>query len=632
MRNRYTFRFKLLATFWVCSLLTLLPPTIYYYRMIYKEVSAEAKRNAVRELDHLWIIMREQEPGDIGQLQTWIMELGKSFEFRITYISEDGVVLAESSVSPADVPMMENLSSRAEIMQARSQKSSVLIRYSRATHTDEIYAAMLVPSRGGVPAGILRIMVPFTGEKSLIGRLSGAFLALIATIFTMTFFLSYLLARRLSNPISTIVDATKSIGTRDFRGRIHMSPTQELYPLAQSINQMAERIAHNIQTITEQKQQLEAVFHGMQEGVMVLSSRGRIQTINQALCKLVVSPPMCIGRKPLEVFMSLELQEACDKVLSSPVDVDAPPYDLQVVLGMDRTYDVNIVRLQDQQRGMGAIVVFHDITELKRLEKVRRDFVANVSHELRTPLTSIKGYTETLLADPQIDMDTRSSFLQIILKNTNQMVKMVDDLLQLARLEAKQSAPKLVPVDAGEALSAAWKACTPLAEAKGIRLETDFPEENTEVLADFEQLVQVFRNLLENGIRYSPADEALLVSCRVQRHRCQFGIHDKGPGVPRQHQQRIFERFYRIERHRNTRSGSTGLGLAICRHIVQNHGGRIWVQSPSPEDMKGSTFFFTLKRASEEDYRQEESGWQEESRADASSAPVPSAPPSPLRR
>jgi two-component system phosphate regulon sensor histidine kinase PhoR len=295
--------------------------------------------------------------------------------------------------------------------------------------------------------------------------------------------------------------------------------------------------------------------------------------------------------------MSLELQAACDRLLTSKTTRPGDVMSLQMALGSDRFYDVHIGALAGPGKGGGAVVVFHDISELKRLEKVRQDFVANVSHELRTPLTSIKGYAETLLSDNEPDSQTLTSFLQVILKNANHMVKMVDDLLQLARLEGKSEPPQFVPVDAVDALSAAWKACLPMADAKSIKLVNTLPAAGVNVIADQDQIVQVFLNLIENGIKYSPAGETLQVSHSVDGGMVTFSVRDNGPGIPKHHQKRIFERFYRVEKHRGSTSGSTGLGLAICRHIIQNHGGSISVQSPNPDSLKGSTFQFTMRAA-----------------------------------
>ncbi len=363
---------------------------------------------------------------------------------------------------------------------------------------------------------------------------------------------------------------------------------------------MAENTGRRFLTLTAQRQELEAVFNAMRDGVMVLDARGRTRTVNRALLELLDPHTKALGRRPLEVILSLGLQEACDRVLTSKDPFQVFPHFLPIVIGEGRTFEVNIVRLPAEGEEAGAVVVFHDMSRLKQIEKVRQDFVANVSHELRTPLTSIKGYTETLLADPQPKAEVLSSFLEVILKNTNHMVKMVDDLLQLARIEVRQGAFQPAPVNPTEALMAAWKACLPGAQARQVNLVNLVAEEGTDVSADFDQLVRVFRNLIENAIRYSPEGGTITVEGHAEGNTVTLSVQDEGPGIPKQHQQRIFERFYRIEKNRSSDLGGTGLGLAICRHIMLNHGGLIWVQSPGPGRTNGATFYFTMVRAKEQ--------------------------------
>ena len=418
--------------------------------------------------------------------------------------------------------------------------------------------------------------IPWSSFKERFDRLSETVLFVILLAFAVIALLSYALIRQMDKPVHSLTKAMEAIGEGDYGQRLHFQPKHEFYPLAQSINRMAVLIDQQIQTITEQKQQLEAVFNGMKEGVMVLDSRGRLTSVNRALSEIIPNVARGLGRRPLEVTMSLELQKACDYVLHNGTDLESYPYMLQIALrGGENIYDVGIVRLQDRQGNIGAIVVFHDISELKRLEKVRQDFVANVSHELRTPLTSIKGYTETLLAQTEQDPETLASFLSIILKNTNHMVKMVDDLLHLASLDAQTGSVKATPVNAAEALGVAWKACAPLADAKAVSLVHSLPGQGLEVSVDFDQLVQVFRNLLENAIKYSPSGDNIEVGYENDGKRVTINVQDNGPGIPKQHQQRIFERFYRVEKHRGNLPGSTGLGLSLCRHIIVNNGSRI---------------------------------------------------------
>jgi two-component system phosphate regulon sensor histidine kinase PhoR len=414
---------------------------------------------------------------------------------------------------------------------------------------------------------------------------AGFFLALTNLIFLI----------RTNRSVSILAEAADCIGQGKVRALAQFYPGQYLYPLAKSIRENAERVESFIQTITEQKSQLESILDGIEEGILVLNSAGRINSSNRAARSMFSSVPELKGRRPLEVIRIPELQAACNRVLTNEIH----SFHSEVTIGADRFYHVHIVRVEQSAGEYGAIIALHDISELKRLEKVRRDFVANASHELRTPLTSIKGYTEMLLSDEN-DPEVRNSCLEVILKNTDNMIKIVNDLLQLARVEDYHCSSDLGPVRAGEVLAEALKACAPLAEQRNVQIQNDLPPQGPLVRADFDQLVQVFRNLLENALRYSPPGSKVEVFCREQDGKVTLAVGDCGPGIPRQDQQRIFERFFRVERHRGKEAGSTGLGLAICRHILRNHGGTIWVESPRRGMFSGSTFFFTLPAEKEQ--------------------------------
>ncbi|MGC8490179.1 MAG: sensor histidine kinase [Syntrophobacteraceae bacterium] len=411
---------------------------------------------------------------------------------------------------------------------------------------------------------------------------AGFFLALLSLVFIV----------KTNHSVGILSRAADSIGQGKVGPLTQFYPGQYLYPLAKSIRENAERVESYIKTITEQKSQLESILDGIEEGILLLNSSGRIDSSNRAARNMFSSVVELRGRRPLEVIRSTELQAACGRVLANEIH----SFHSEVVMGTDRFYHVHIVRVEQSLGDYGAIIALHDISELKRLEKVRRDFVANASHELRTPLTSIKGYTEMLLND-ESDPEVRTSCLEVISKNTDSMIKLVNDLLQLARVEDYDNTTDMRPVRTGEALMEAWKACAPLAERKNIGLESPLLQEGPLVLADFDQLVQVFRNLLENGLRYSEAGGKVDVFAQEQDGRVTIGVGDSGPGIPRKDQQRIFERFFRVERHRGKEAGSTGLGLAICRHILRNHGGGIWVESPRQGMSSGSIFFFTLPAA-----------------------------------
>lgn len=570
------------------------------YTGVRERLVNDAKAQAVQDLNLVhWLLKQHGLFKSLAEVQEWVKGIADSQGSRISYIDETGKVIVDSQFSLEAISQLDNFGTRPEILQARKGAVGVLIRLSTLTQREHIFVAKQVEPSGALPPGILRLAIPFWEMNRALDQFSRGIKVVVALSFAGMLLAVFIWRRELRKPVRQVMEAMEKIGTLKFGEILRFPARHELQPLADCLNHMNRQIRERFRIIGDEKEQLEAVLEGMQEGVMVLDARGRIQRINRSLSKIATRAPITIGRQPMEVFMSYEIQEACDSLLASTDQSRTQRVNLQVELERERTYDVNIVKLREPDGTVALIVVFHNISQLKRLEKVRQDFVANVSHELRTPLTSIKGYTETLLGDAEFTKESAAPFLQIILKNTNHMVMIVDDLLQLARLEARDQQIELQPVNILDALVAAWKACGPLAEVKKSVLENLLPQEGLFVYGDMDRLVQVFRNLLENAIKFSPEGATVSVSCEEGDTMVTLRVKDHGVGIPLAHQQRIFERFYRIEKHRDRESGSTGLGLAICRHIVLNHGGQLWVQSPNPGEITGSTFFFTLRRAPE---------------------------------
>ena len=421
----------------------------------------------------------------------------------------------------------------------------------------------------------------------------GAALALAGAVF-------WFFTRRLAQSLTEVIDVARAIGDGDYHRRLHLLPGGEFSALAGAVNQMARGIEANIATIVAQKTQLQAILDGMREAVMVLDAAGRVRVANPALARIAPIAGDPSGRRPIEVIPSPELQMACDRLLGDPDAAAAAEASgavtLETQLGPGRYYEVSLVRLGGEAAAEGgAVLVFHDVSETRKLSRVRRDFAANVTHELRTPLTSIKGYAETLLgAAPELGPDKRR-FLEVILKNANHMSKMVDDILNLARLEDGQGPAPDARAEPAAALADAIRECEPQAQARRLELERRLPAPGLAVACDPGQMAQVWRNLLENAIRFGPEGSRIVLAgvADADRGVATFSVLDQGPGIPPEERQRVFERFYRVERHRSKTPGSTGLGLAIVRHIVERHGGRVWVERGRGE-MTGAAFHFTL--------------------------------------
>ncbi len=579
------FRTRLLAYFWIILILSLGMPAFYIYHALEKEILAEETQNAFLELDLAqWLISGRAPFEDARQLNLWCAELGKKLKYRITIISANGRVMADSSIPFDEIQNLENHADREEFIGARQHGKASSIRYSVTVKRKLIYAAKAFEAPG-IPQGVLRVAIPLSLVESRLAYFAHRFWLILFFFLVVTGILNYIMARNMEAPIQKIIQSLRSIGDGNYDEYVDMDAGFEFFELSMGINEMTHKIRQNIALINQQKQELEAVLEGMQEGVMLLDADGKIKTSNQALSFLARCVPTCIGHRPLEVFLAPEIQAACDAVLKGESHVQ-----LRVAVDAETIYEVNVVAIPSG----GAVAVFHDISELIRLEKVRQDFVANVSHELRTPLTSIKGYAETLLDKKMNLSETAEKFLQTILKNANHMSNIVNDLLELTKLQQKDHHPlQLTPLNAMACFQSAWDTCLPMAQDKGIRLESKFTDP-VMVLAEENALIQVFRNLLDNAIRHSDPNTTITLLLDVKNGKTLFGVQDEGPGIAKRHQKRIFERFYRIDKERSRASGGTGLGLAICRHAVMAMNGEIWVKSPPEGKEKGSVFFFTL--------------------------------------
>lgn len=595
----YSFRNRLLSCLGAILLLALFVPGYYYSREVSQDLQREEVKRAkviLKHVEHM-LINDLGTVSSVDQLQKVLEEMGQSLQIRITCVDVAGSVLADSEVPLARLETLGNHAFRPEIVQAKTEDYGVSIRFSTTLSGKPklLYLAKAANNLPLMERGYLRLAVPYSSLQGRLDRLTREYLVILAISFAVFGLVGMLLVRQLTRSFQMFIEAADAVGSGDFDRRIRVTPGREFEPLALAINRMAGNIGEQIKTITEQKGQIETVLNGIREGVAVLDNNGIIRDANVSFGRIFRSSSKIQGLRPLELVRSPQLQEAVARVLDSRRAGNLEQQEMQLELEGNRFFDVSVVPLQVQDANLAAVMVFHDITESKRLDKVRRDFVANVSHELRTPLTSIKGYAETVMASEDMDRATKESFLSIIIKNTNNMSNLVRDLLQLAKLESVEAGDKLEPVDVCEAMQDAWKACAALANEKSVTLDKQVPGELPKVSYIFDQLVQVFRNLFENAVKYSPRGSSITVFHSLDDHTLTLGVVDRGPGVPKPDQERIFERFYRVEKHRNKELSGTGLGLAICRHILRNHGGRIWVESPPRGSDIGSVFFFTIR-------------------------------------
>ncbi len=414
--------------------------------------------------------------------------------------------------------------------------------------------------------------------------------------------LAYFLARSLTHPILEVAQRAIQLVSSTFGKEVRVSSIDELGSLSKAISEMGIQLKSKIEEISKEKDYLQTILKGMMEGVLVVDGRGRILMVNDALRRLLSLSSDVSDKMPLEIIRNAELEGAIRKAIQDGENI---ALELDLNKSGEKTIEVNVVsilpsnkRMDEDSEGIrGAIAVFHDISRLKQLEKVRQDFVANVSHELRTPLTTIKGYAETLM-EGALKEDQVLQFVQVIKRHTDRLTKIVEDLLMLSRIETKEFQLKLEIISVREFIDDVVEFVKEPAEKKKIFLSRDEIASSLAVQADRNHLEQILINLLDNAIKYTPEGGRVTVSAVEKDLKdIQFSIEDNGIGIPKEDLSRIFERFYRVDKGRSNELGGTGLGLSIVKHLVQAHGGRVWAESQMG---KGSTFYFTLPKGGEE--------------------------------
>ncbi|MFO8112226.1 MAG: ATP-binding protein [Desulfosalsimonadaceae bacterium] len=576
---------RILAAFWVVLLVAIGIPGVYIYYSLKNDFIETSRTAAFENLGFVeWLAARNQPFASDKDIDAWCTRFARQLGFRITVIEPGGRVAADSDVAWKDVAGMENHAYREEVKAALRTGTGSSIRYSDTLHRHLIYAARQFTLENYPSPMILRIAMPFSEVETRLNEYARQFWLINAFIFALALGLSIYFTRRFESPVYQIIERIRKIGTGDYTHGYIADDGREFHQLSGNINEMADRISLQVETITRQKYELAVIIENMREGILLLDKNGRIKAVNHAVEALAGCRGSCVGKTPMEIFLNNEIQAACDAVVAG-----MPEYSLTLELEEDLYYEVYLTAIPEG----GALVVFYNVSEQKRLEKIRRDFVANVSHELKTPLTSIKGYVETLLSGPFSFTDDAKSFLQTIHKNANHMSAIVDDLLQLTRLQDKAFAKQMDTVEAAACFTAASETILPMAREKNIAIHNEL-KEPIAVKADESALIRIFGNLLDNAIRYSPHGGAITIRALEAGNKIVFAVEDEGPGIARQHQSRIFERFYRVEKERSRFTGGTGLGLAICKNALAGMGGDIWMQSPPEGKTHGSIFFFSL--------------------------------------
>jgi len=408
--------------------------------------------------------------------------------------------------------------------------------------------------------------------------------------------LGYLILRYLTEPIQAVTDLANRVAAGRLDQGVPAESDDELGRLSKAINEMSLQLQNKIEEISREKEYLQTLLGGIMEGVLVVDARGRILMVNNALRQLLSLPPHVEDRTPLEIIRNAELERTLRQVLQ---DGENTTLELTLPSPEGKTFEVNVVGISPSPEGVvkedegrrGVIAVFHDITRLKELEKIRRDFVANVSHELRTPLTTIKGYAETLL-EGALKEEVASQFVQVIKRHSDRLEKIVEDLLTLSKIESKEFQLRMESLSVSDLIGDVLGFIKEPLNKKKISVSVGELSPTLLVYGDRQYLEQVLMNILDNAIKYGRESGTIKISANERDQReVEISVKDDGIGIPKEDLLRVFERFYRVDKGRSHELGGTGLGLSIVKHIVQAHGGKVWAESQLGE---GSTFYFTL--------------------------------------
>jgi two-component system phosphate regulon sensor histidine kinase PhoR len=531
----------------------------------------------------------------ISAVQELAQKYGPMFgpEARLTVIGTDGTVLGDSERDFGEVRSMANQRDFPEVRAALAGSIGNDLRYGQNRRKEILYIAIPLAEPTEI-RGVLRISLPLTAVSNAATSVhqTVALGALLA--FTVVLAVGLFLSRRVTRPVTEMQSIARWMAEGDFAQRVPIAGTDEIAELGRTLNLMAERLSEKIQDLEGERTKVAAILDSMVEGVIAFDQHGRILLMNHAACRIFDLGREQAEGRPLPAI--IRHKEILDLVMGRPQSGAEGPRRREIELGppVERILDAHASSMALAPSGQGTLLVLHDVTELRRLERVRTEFVANVSHELRTPLTSIRGYLETLLDGALDEPANARRFLEIAHIHAERLSRLVDDLLQLSDIETGKLVLKTSSLQLHEVAADVVAFFEKQVAQKRLTLSNHVPRD-LRVQADWDRLTQILVNLVDNAVKYTPKQGQITLGARHGAHRLiSVWVTDTGIGIPSTDLPRITERFYRVDKARSRELGGTGLGLAIVKHLVQAHAGELWIDS---EVGKGTTVHFSLPEA-----------------------------------
>lgn len=522
----------------------------------------------------------EWRTGDLPELIDYYTneanELGEYTDSRVTFIRSDGVVVGDSDY---DVTKMDNHLMRKEVKEAYKLGVGQSVRSSDTMHQNMIYVAIPVTIQEGEEPYILRMAMSLEEVDQSIGRLTMVLIIGLLILFVIAALISYSIAQSMTRPLEQITKVAKRIKNMDYQARVKVRKNDEIGELGTAINAMADSLQVQMTRIKQNESQLESVLANMINGVVMIDAKGQILLMNRRAEEVLgFSARELVGRHFAEAKQQYELSQIIQEALETRKHIKE---EITFYFPEERLLELNLVPISQSGPGDfgGVLLVLQDVSAIRRLERMRSEFVANVSHELKTPIAAVKGFAETLLGGAVQDEETARSFLQIIFDESERLNRLIGDILELSKIESRRVPLIFSPVEMESFVDKTITLLEPEAKRKSIQLSCKI-ESGLYVEADEDRLRQIFMNLLANGINYTPEGGrvSLLVNALDHDH-IRIQISDTGIGIPKKDLPRIFERFYRVDKARSRSSGGTGLGLSIVKHLVELHKGTLSVTS-----------------------------------------------------
>ncbi len=561
--------YKIFGTYLVITLIAMVSVGVYATKQVKSRLVERIEKELLSCAQMLSV--NPSQPAIISEIDS----LSEMSDARITLIDAEGIVLADSE---EEASRMDNHLNRPEIQEARVKNTGMSVRFSKTLGMETLYVAVPVEEEDSIK-GYIRMSRPLAEVRHYVREIDVLILQSFLIVGILSFFVAFIFTSRLTSPIHEMERFTKRLREGEDPGSLMINSVDETGRLARNINYMVMELKEKIRSANEEKGKLKSVFASMEAGILVLDTDDRIETINNASMKIFkVHSLDIIGKTPLEAFRNVEMQKALDRFKETD-----KPLSLELVLEAEdpATLEVTLSPVQGLPKGQEkTMIVLHDVTRLKKLEKTRADFVANVTHEIKTPLTAILGFIETLEEGALYEKEAAQKFLRIIQKHAERLNRMVDDLLVISDAELGEMSFFFEEVFLEGVIENILPVIETRSFEKRLVIEKEMPDDLPPVWADRDRLHQILLNVLDNAVKFTPDKGKILIKVYDGKDgNVRVEISDTGIGIPKGEIPRLGERFYRVDKARSRELGGTGLGLSIVKHLMTAHNGRMEVKS-----------------------------------------------------